>query len=361
MMEFSTENWERAKDLFERALELDASKCASFLVENCPDPTLRRQVEQLLVNYQNAGSLLDNPAFDPPALEDANTASSPEGSIHLAETSATPESDDPLIGRQLSSYKLVRRIGRGGMAVVYLAARADNEFRKLVAIKLLQLGPDTHHLLSRFRNERQTLASLDHPNIVRLLDGGSTPEGLPFLVMDYVEGSPINHYCDQHKLRIDDRLELFTKVCEAVHYAHQQGVVHRDLKPANVLVTKDGVPKLLDFGIAKVLNSESSQLPLLSTEYGLRCMTPAYASPEQMRGHPVTPSTDIYSLGVVLYELLSGHRPYRLAQHTPAEIERAICEQDPETPSTAVDRVETDTSTTGVPIYHDAPTRESDS
>jgi feruloyl esterase len=201
--------------------------------------------------------------------------------------------------------------------------------------------------LNRFRNERQTLAGLDHTNIVKLLDGGSTSDGLPFLVMDYVEGSPIDEYCDQHRLSIDDRLHLFGKVCDAVQYAHQKLVVHRDLKPSNILVIADGTPRLLDFGIAKVLNPESSAQGLLVTQTGTRCMTPAYASPEQMRGKSVTPATDIYSLGVVLYELLTGHRPYRLTLHTPAEIERAICEQEPETPSTAISRVETDTSSDG--------------
>ena len=348
-MKFSAHSWERAKDLFDKALELDPSQRAAFLAEHCPDVSLREQVEELLRNYQKAGNLLDEAVFDSATRETPDTSPSRE-SIHLAETVNGTESDDPLVGRQLSAYKLIRKIGRGGMAAVYLAARADHEFSKLVAIKLVQPGLDSQHLLSRFRNERQTLAGLDHPNIVKLLDGGSTPEGLPFLVMDYVEGYPIDDYCDQHKLCINDRLRVFTRVCEAVQYAHHHGVIHRDLKPGNILVTSDGTPKLLDFGIAKVLNPESAHAPLLSTEYGLRCMTPAYASPEQMRGRSVTPATDIYSLGVVLYELLSGHRPYRLTQNTPAEIERAICEQDPEKPSTAIDRVETDTSTTRVPI-----------
>jgi serine/threonine protein kinase len=236
------------------------------------------------------------------------------------------------------------------MAAVFLASRADDEYRKKVAVKLVQPALDSRDLLTRFRNERQTLASLDHPNIVKLLDGGSTPEGLPFLVMDYVEGSPIDEYCDQHKLSVDARLHLFGKVCDAVRYAHQKLVVHRDLKPSNILVVADGTPKLLDFGIAKVLNPEPSAQGFLVTQTGTRCMTPAYASPEQMRGNAVTPATDIYSLGVVLYELLSGHRPYRLTQHTPAEIERAICEQEPETPSMVISRVESDTSSDGRPV-----------
>jgi feruloyl esterase len=255
-----------------------------------------------------------------------------------------------MVDRHLGAYKLVRRIGQGGMAAVFLAVRADDEYSKQVAVKLVQPGLDSRDLLNRFRNERQTLAGLDHPNIVKLLDGGSTSEGLPFLVMDYVEGSPIDEYCDQHKLSVDERLHLFGKVCEAVRYAHQKLVVHRDLKPSNILVVADGTPKLLDFGIAKVLNPESSGQRLLVTQTGTRCMTPAYASPEQMRGKSVTTATDIYSLGVVLYELLTGHRPYRLTQHTPAEMERAICEQEPEPPSTVISRVENETSSDGIPI-----------
>jgi serine/threonine protein kinase len=355
-MEISSENWERAKQLFDAAFDLDPSRRSSFLADNCPDAALRQQIEQLLLNYQKAGNLLDNAVFEPTIADPGSANDAPaespasQDSTNLSATATSADSQDPLVGRQLSTYKLIRRIGRGGMAAVYLAARADDEFHKLVAIKLVQPGLASENLLHRFRNERQTLAGLDHPNIVNLLDGGSTPEGLPFLVMDYVQGCPIDDYCDQHRLCVDVRLQLFTKVCEAVHYAHEKGVIHRDLKPGNILVTTGGTPKLLDFGIAKVLNPESSSQILLATQTGTRCMTPAYASPEQMRGTPVTPATDIYSLGVVLYELLSGHRPYRLTQHTPAEIERAICEQDPETPSTAVDRVETDTSAEGVPI-----------
>jgi serine/threonine protein kinase/tetratricopeptide (TPR) repeat protein len=236
------------------------------------------------------------------------------------------------------------------MGAVFLASRDDDEYHKQVAVKFLHPGFDSSDLLNRFRNERQTLAGLDHPNIVKLLDGGSTPEGLPFLVMDYVEGSPIDEYCDQLKLCIDERLHLFSKVCEAVQYAHQKFVVHRDLKPSNILVAADGTPRLLDFGIAKVLNSQPSAQALSLTKTGARYVTPAYASPEQMSGGSINTRADIYSLGVVLYELLTGHRPYRLTQQTPAEIERAICEQDPETPSRAVSRMETDTSSSGIPI-----------
>jgi len=358
-MKIAPDDWERSKELFQAALELDASKRASFLADNCHDDDLREQVEELLINYQEAGSFLDEPILNPrmsrapnagleiPSEQACHLHPEPVG---LLTTATSLEAKDPMVGRHLGAYKIVRRIGQGGMAVVFLAVRADDEYQKEVAIKLVQPGLDTHEQLSRFRNERQTLADLDHPNIVKLLDGGSTADGSPFLVMDYVEGSPIDDYCDQHKRPIDERLQLFSKVCEAVQYAHQQGIIHRDLKPGNIFVTADGTPKLLDFGIAKMLNPEPSSQMLLSTQTGARCMTPAYASPEQMRRKPVTSATDIYSLGVVLYELLSGHRPYRLTQHTPAEMERAICEQDPETPSTAVNRVETDTTTDGVPI-----------
>jgi serine/threonine protein kinase/tetratricopeptide (TPR) repeat protein len=357
-MDRTPDNWNRAKELFEAALEMEPPQQASFLAEKCEDENLRQQVERLLINFQEAGSFLDDPVLgskigtpDSPAkdpeLESTRRAAESSGP---SATATNIEAEDPMVGRQLGAYKLVRRVGQGGMASVYLAARADDEYRKQVAIKVVHPGLGSHNLLTRLRIERQTLAGLDHPNIVRLLDGGSTPEGFPFLVMDYVEGCPIDDYCDRHGLCVDARLQVFSKVCEAVQYAHQKGVVHRDLKPSNILVAADGTPKLLDFGIAKVLNPEPCSKTSLATRTGMQCMTPAYASPEQMRGKSITAVTDIYSLGVVLYELLSGHCPYRLTQHTPAEIERAICEQDPEPPSSAVNRVETDTSSDGAAI-----------
>jgi serine/threonine protein kinase len=357
-MQMTPDNWNRAKELFEVAVELDSAQRAAFLAKNCREESLRQQVDELLLNYQEAGNFLDDPVLNPriPA-PNAPQETQSEGtfrlhpqSAELLTTATSVEAEDPMVDRHLGAYKLVRRIGQGGMAAVFLAVRADDEYSKQVAVKLVQPGLDSRDLLNRFRNERQTLAGLDHPNIVKLLDGGSTSEGLPFLVMDYVEGSPIDEYCDQHKLSVDERLHLFGKVCEAVRYAHQKLVVHRDLKPSNILVVADGTPKLLDFGIAKVLNPESSGQRLLVTQTGTRCMTPAYASPEQMRGKSVTTATDIYSLGVVLYELLTGHRPYRLTQHTPAEMERAICEQEPEPPSTVISRVENETSSDGIPI-----------
>src|SRR5215469_2947505 len=347
-MDMTPAEWNRVKELFQTALDLDPSQRVAFLAENCPDDQIRTEVERLLRNYQEAASFFNDPALNP-LWEDRTTEgySDSRAASTLFTIPFETEEEKPMTGRRLGAYKIVRRIGRGGMAAVFLATRADDEYQKQVAIKLVQPGFDSHELLSRLRNERQTLADLDHPNIVKLLEGGSTPEGSPFLVMDYVEGTPIDDYCDRHKLCIDDRLRLFSRVCEAVQYAHQKSIVHRDLKPSNILVTDDGVPKVLDFGIAKVLSPKSSAQNLLLTETGTRCMTPAYASPEQVCSKAVTPATDIYSLGVVLYELLTGHRPYRFKEETSAEMERAICEQEPEAPSAAVSRIESETSSDG--------------
>ncbi|MGA7927234.1 MAG: protein kinase [Candidatus Sulfotelmatobacter sp.] len=232
---------------------------------------------------------------------------------------------------------------------VYLATRADDQYKKCVAIKLILPGLTTDDLLRRFRNERQTLAALDHPNIVKFLDGGETEDRLPYLVMDFVEGRPITDYCDARRLSTTERLLLFRTVCGAINYAHQRLVIHRDLKPDNILLTVDGTPKLLDFGIAKLLNPEAAAT-LLVTRTGQRLMTPDYASPEQVRGEPLTHSTDVYSIGVVLYELLTGHRPYRFKAHSSLEIERAVCEEEPVMPSTAVTKVHERTTAEGTSI-----------
>ena len=226
------------------------------------------------------------------------------------------------------------------MGAVYLAQRADDEYQKQVAIKIVKRGMDTQAILRRFHNERQILANLDHPNIAKLLDGGTTEDGLPYFIMDYVEGLPIDVYCDSHKLPTLERLKLFDAVCSAVQYAHQHGIVHRDIKPTNILVTADGAPKLLDFGIAKLLHPELSSQTAESTATAQRPMTPHYASPEQVRAEEVMPASDVYSLGVLLYELLTGHRPYRFKSRAPQEIERIICEEEPERPSASIYRVE---------------------
>ena len=226
------------------------------------------------------------------------------------------------------------------MGTVYLGVRDDDAFQKRVAIKVLKLGMDTENIVSRFRHERQILASLEHPFIAGLLDGGTTSDGRPYFAMEYIEGQPIVDYCDTHWLGTVARLELFRNVCAAVQYAHQNLIIHRDIKPANVLVMADGTPKLLDFGIAKLLNPELAGHTLAPTAPGLQLMTPEYASPEQVRGEAVTTATDVYSLGVLLYELLAGRLPYRLTSRAPADIVRIVCESEPLRPSTAVTSID---------------------
>ena len=239
-------------------------------------------------------------------------------------------------GARVGPYRLIRELGRGGMGTVLLAVRSDDAFQKRVAIKVLRRGMDTDAIVGRFRHERQILASLEHPNIAGLLDGGTTDDGLPYFVMEYVDGQLVTTYCDANGLDTTARLELFRKVCAAVQYAHQNLIIHRDLKPGNVLVTADGTPKLLDFGIAKLLNPDLTAQTVAVTVAGSPLMTPEYASPEQVRGETVTTATDVYSLGVLLYELLTGKRPYDFSTRTPDEIQRVVSNSVPVRPSTAV-------------------------
>ncbi|MBI2838288.1 MAG: protein kinase [Acidobacteria bacterium] len=317
------ERWRLIDDLFHAAIELPPDERGDFLEGACEgDDSLRAEIEKLVDGSDRAGSFIEAS----PAL--------------VASTMALLESDaEPLDGLRLGAYRVIREIGRGGMGTVYLAARADEEFRKRVAIKLVTAGFDHETIIQRFRNERQILAGLDHPNIARLLDGGTTESGAPFFVMEYVEGQTISEYCDTHGLMTHERLKLFRTVCSAVHFAHQNLVVHRDIKPANILVTEDGTAKLLDFGVAKLLSPISQAGEV--TETTSRSMTPEYASPEQARGETITTASDVYSLGVLLYELLTGRRPYSVAGRSVIEIIEAICEQDPAKPSTVVGRTET--------------------
>jgi len=247
-------------------------------------------------------------------------------------------SASPYQGRLIGHYRLRQRIGEGGMGEVYLAERED-QFRQRVAVKLIRPGMASPEVVRRFVIERQTLAALNHPHIVRLVDGGATDEGLPYLVVDYVEGIPIDRYCDRHKLSISQRLAIFIESCVAVHHAHQSLIVHCDLKPGNILVTEEGSPMLLDFGIAKLLDPTSMGISAQAALTRQRAFTPDYASPEQLRGEPVTTATDIYALGVVLYELLTGHSPYRATTGSLADWIRSVCEQDAEPPSTVIHRV----------------------
>ncbi len=274
----------------------------------------------------------DEPTI-PPSTSDAEGASPPGGGGSAGFFGAIPDPDPA--PERIGRYRILHEIGRGGMGVVYLAAHDDDRFRKRVAIKVVKRGVDTDDVLRRFEMERQLLSAMTHPNIARVLDGGATDDGRPYFVMEHIEGQLIDAYCDVHTLSTVERLRLFSKVCSAVQYAHQHLIVHRDLKPANILVTVEGEPKLLDFGIAKLLNPELMGAAE-ATGPALRLMTPEYASPEQVRGDPITTTSDVYSLGVLLYELLTGHRPYRFKTRLQQEIVRIICEEEPERPSTAI-------------------------
>jgi serine/threonine protein kinase/tetratricopeptide (TPR) repeat protein len=324
--------WRQVEEIFQAALDLVPEERVRYVSEVCAnDAGLRLDVESLLSQHENAGELLDEPLYGATDL----------GALSAIESLAASNDDeeDPMIGRRLGAYRIVREIGRGGMGAVYEAVRADNEFNKRAAIKLVKRGMDTDFILRRFRKERQILAALDHPHIARLLDGGTTDDGLPYFLMEYIEGQPLYSYCDTHQLSIAERLSLFRELCDAVHYAHQKQVVHRDIKPSNVLVTSEGVSKLLDFGIAKLLNPDlAGDITHDPTATAMRLMTPEYASPEQVQGAPTTPTTDVYSLGVLLYELLTGHRPYRLRNRAPYEIARVICEEAPAPPSIMITR-----------------------
>ena len=273
--------------------------------------------------------------------EDDPTVHDSQASAETSDYVPPPARLTPSIeGQRFGAYQVIREIGRGGMGAVYLAARADDQFKKRVALKILRADVNAQEVLSRFRHERQILASFDHPNIAGLLDGGSTPAGEPYFVMDYVEGTAIDQYCDSHSLSVAERITLFRQVCSAVQYVHQNLIVHRDLKPSNILVTADGVPKLLDFGIAKILKPEMMATMVNATRAEDRVMTPAYASPEQVRGEPITTASDIYSLGVVLFELLTGRRPYRMKSNTAHELARVICDDEPDKPSTAITKTD---------------------
>jgi non-specific serine/threonine protein kinase/serine/threonine-protein kinase len=236
---------------------------------------------------------------------------------------------------RVAGYKISKVLGQGGMGVVYLAKREDSSFAPLVALKVIKRGMDTEDIVRRFETERKVLSGLNHPNIARLIDGGTTEEGLPFFALEYIEGVPLDKYCDSNRLSTRDRLVLFQKICAAVHYAHQNLIVHRDLKPGNILVSTQGEPKLLDFGIAKLLNPSLFEISEV-TGPGMRLMTPEYASPEQVRGDPITTASDVYSLGVILYELLTGRRPYKFKTRLQHEIVRIVCEEEPAKPSTVV-------------------------
>ena len=306
----SSEKWTKLEELFVAAVDLGPDARRRFLDTECAtEPELRAELESLF-------------RYD--------TTQQPEVEAALGAGAAWVVDGDALEGRTLGAYRIERELGRGGMSVVYLAVRDDGEFRKQVAIKLIKRGMDTDAVVGRLRRERHILAALEHPYIARLLDGGTTPDARPYIVMEHVDGLPIDRYCDAHSLDVPARCALVEKVCEAVAYAHRNLVVHRDLKPANILVTADGTPRLLDFGIARVLEGDSGEQPSPETRSFSPVLTPEYASPEQFAAIASGTGADVYSLGVVLYELLAGSRPYGA--------ETAACGREPERASAMAER-----------------------
>jgi eukaryotic-like serine/threonine-protein kinase len=315
MSSIRPERFREADAVFDAALDLPTAEREAYVDRACGDDSdLRATVKRLLRAHERADGFLA-------------TAASEVAAPLLAEVMSAPPHPD-----RVGQYRIVREIGHGGMGAVYLGERDDGQFRQRAALKLARGGIGTDYLLRRFVEERQILASLEHPYIARLLDGGVTGDGLPWFAMEYVEGQPIDRYCDDRRLTIEQRLKLFLDVCEAVQYAHRNLVIHRDLKPSNILVTSDGALKLLDFGIAKLLapgHDTTAEFPVS----GARLMTPAYASPEQIRGEAVTTASDVYALGVLLYELMTGRHPVRTPGLGARELERRILEEQPERPS----------------------------
>lgn len=313
-MGMTPERWRLIDSIFNEAAEFPVAQREAFVLGAAKgDEEIIQEVLSLLRADSTQGLNLDAIVSD--AVEKADTQ-------HFAGD----------LGLVLGPYKLIDLLGSGGMGSVYKAVRSDQTFTQAVAIKLVRRGMDSDFILSRFRQERQILGNLNHPNIARILDAGSAPDGRPYFVMEFVEGLPLLQHCQNSGLTVKQRLELFLQVCAAVQHAHQKLIIHRDLKPSNILVTKEGVPKLLDFGIAKILTPGDATGEIM-TQTTSRMMTPDYASPEQVMGHELTTATDVYSLGALLYLLLSGEKPYRISGRSLAEMETAICTVDPKRPS----------------------------
>lgn len=319
------ERWQQVKQILAAALELTPDELADYLDRSyAADASLQADLEPLLASGQQ---LRDG------FLEESDLAAA----ARVLESGEEP-GEMSWSGRRVGPYKVGEQIGAGGMGEVYRAFRADDQYRKEVALKFVRAGQFGGSVFARFKNERQILAGLDHPNLAKLLDGGATDEGTPYLVMELIDGQPLIDYCSSRNLTIRQRLELFREVCAGVRYAHQHLVIHRDIKPQNILVTADGMPKLLDFGIAKILEAGLADSLPDTTLTSFRAMTPRYASPEQIKGEAMTTATDVYSLGVVLYELLTGHSPYDLPKDSTQDISRVICEKEVSKPSVSVVR-----------------------
>lgn len=298
------EEWSKIKSIFNQMLDLSEDEREKFLADY--EDNVHFEVGELLKSHQKAQDFIDKPALI---------------SLGLI--------DDILIGKEINGYKIIEQIGVGGMGTVYLAEKLNSDFKQKVALKIIKRGMDSETILKRFATERKILSRLKHPNIAELLDGGISSEGQPFFVMEFVDGKPLKEFCRENSLELEKRLEIFQQICSAVEYAHRNLIIHRDLKPSNILVTNDGIPKLLDFGIAKLLSDEETEITITQN----KMFTPEYASPEQLIGKPVTTSTDVYSLGVILYELLSGRRPFEIKGKSYDEIIKDVCEKEPTAPS----------------------------
>jgi tetratricopeptide (TPR) repeat protein len=319
--------WQKVENIFHGAVERTGDSRAAYLDDACAgDRALRAEVDALLREHESDPHFLEQPIVN-------LAASTPAGSF----APLTPASDAPLGVERVGAYRLVREIGSGGMGIVYLAMHEGPGFERPVALKVVRRGLDTDQMLKRFQLERRMLAALRHPNVARLLDAGAMPDGRPYFVMDFVEGTPIDAYCDRHGLSITDRLTLFLQVASAAEHAHASLIVHRDIKPGNILVSEAGVPMLLDFGIGKLLDRSTASDPAISTATMTsgRAFTPAYASPEQIRGEPVSTATDVYGLGALLYQLLTGKRPFEGAG---IALEQAVLDTEPPRPSTIADQ-----------------------
>jgi len=325
--------WEKINAIVDTALDLSEKERETYIQEECKgNEQLKQQVTELIASIEQS----DTENF----LEDIGDFSS-----HLAQEVSQKEireNTSSLTGTTIDSYKLLELIGHGGMGSVFLAERADDTYTQKVALKIMRRGMDTPSNIARFKRERNILAKLNYPNIARLLDGGMTDEGLPYLVMEYVEGTPLHTYCDEHKLSIEKRLDLFKSICKAVHHAHNNAIIHRDLKPSNILVTKNGQIKILDFGIAKLLEPKDSDAKIFETQTGARILTPGYAAPEQIEHQSITTKTDIYTLGILLYELLAGIHPFDMEEKDFTAIEELIRHKQPPKPSNRFQELDTD-------------------
>lgn len=328
-------DWKKIEELFIAVADLSPTEQKTVLDRECyGDDQLRAEVDKLLAGDKNAGAFIETPIWTDSLFN--NTHSKQEFS---SETETRSETDvNHLVGTRIGAFIIVKEIGRGGMGTVYLAERDDLEFKQKTAIKIIKRGMDSDFIIRRFKHERQILASFEHPNIARLLDGGTTPDGVPYFVMEYIEGETLYNYCDKHCLDLAARIEIFKHIAAAVNYAHTRQIIHRDIKPGNILVNHLGTPKLLDFGIAKILDPDLIHESISPTASMLRMLTPDYASPEHIEGSEVTPESDVYSLGVLFYELLTGHKPYDLTRKNLNELTRIVRNDVPRLPSLSLEQ-----------------------